>query len=469
MNSNVITPTGANTIPERLKLSTATSSSIVVPIPEGRVLLPYQIAGVDYAKDLKNVLFADEPGLGKTIQTIATANYLNLKKILVLCPAALVYNWKIEFKKWSTISNIKIEIYNSKDFNLRKPFDVLIFPYSFASLLKPIEAVKALGPFELMILDECHYLKNTKAKRTKYVLSRAGLVSSAKRIHALSGTPIVNRPIELYSIVKTLCPEAISNYDFFQYGMKFCAGFKQNIGGGRHVWNFDGASNLNILAVRLRSHFMIRRKKSHVLKDLPDKREALVFLEPTKKVSGITFTIAPFLKDKETFKNAMTVSFEELSKARRELGIEKIKPAAEYIKTQIEAGNEKIVVFAHHKEVLKELRKELREFKPVVVWGESTKEERQFAVEHFQNKEEHKIFLGSISAASVGLTLTAASYVVFVEFSWVPGENEQAIDRCHRIGQKDSVLAEFLVFPNTLDERLLESVSEKWTNIQTFN
>jgi SWI/SNF-related matrix-associated actin-dependent regulator 1 of chromatin subfamily A len=387
----------------------------------------------------------------------------------VICPASLVFNWKKEIEAWSTIENVKVEIFNSKTFSAKRFFHYLIFPYSFASTQGPIELIKSIGPFDLMVLDESHFLKNPKAKRTKYILARNGLVGSAKEIHALSGTPIVNRPIELYPILKALCPQAIDNMDFFSYGMKYCAGFKQNIGGGRSVWNFDGASNLNILATRLRSHFMVRRKKEKVLEDLPEKREALVYLEPTKKVSGINFTLAPFLKDRETFKNAQTVSFEELSEARRVLGIEKIIPASEYIKTQIDAGNDKIIVFAHHKEVISGLREKLKELRPVVISGETSKEDRQKAVELFQTDESRKVFIGSIGAASVGLTLTASSYVVFVEFSWVPGENEQAIDRAHRIGQKNSVLAEYLVFQGSIDERILESVSEKWTNIQTFN
>lgn len=442
----------------RAQKSKATTSTLDVPMPAGRVLFPYQIAGVEFALESKHTFFADPPGLGKTAQSIAFMNKVGLDSALIICPASLVHNWKREILKWH-VAPKRVEIFHPKRFSgTRSGF--LIFPYSQLSNLFWASRVMKLGPWPLTIFDESHFLKNPKAHRTKHALARNGIFGASERVHALSGTPIVNRPIELYPLVKTIAPEAIKNMDYVQFGCRYCAGFLQEIRGRKH-WNFTGASNLNELALRLRSSVMVRRNKEDVLKDLPDKIQAVVYLDTNKQAQGANSRVSPLLYDPKQFDVSLKHDFTELAEARRELGVLKSPQAVEYIKTQLEAGHEKIVVFAHHKEVVSVLKKELAQYNPVTLTGETQSLDRQRAVDLFQENKEVRVFIGSITASGVGITLTASSYVIFVEPSWVPGENEQAMDRCHRIGQKKSVLVDFLVFEGTLDEYMLRIVSEK--------
>jgi SWI/SNF-related matrix-associated actin-dependent regulator 1 of chromatin subfamily A len=448
----------SNSINDMLNLSKAVTADIDVPRPEGLEYMPFQKAGVAYAANTKACLFADPMGLGKTIQSIGTMNYLGLNRGIVACPASLCFNWEKELLKWH-VAKPKVAVLTKalKDFN---GVDFLIVSYALLSKVEWLKRIAEFGKVDIVVLDECHYLKNPKAKRTKHVLANNGLRSFATRVHCISGTPIVNRPIEIYPVVKALRPETIDNFTYFQYAIKFCGAYKGPFG-----WNFNGATNLKELGRRLRSNFMVQRKKEEVLSDLPDKTITMAYLPTGKGENKLIQAYANFNEDELFGKRTAKVKFEELSKHRRELGIAKIPASIDYIKTQLECGHEKILVFAHHTEVLKGLKEGLKEFGVVEIRGATPGAERQRAVELFQGNKGTKVFLGSITAAGVGLTLTAGSYVIFVEPSYVPGENFQAMDRAHRIGQKNHVLVEFLVQPGSLDERVLKKVLEKQKNI----
>ncbi len=467
----VSTKLAPNTLQQKMKyeLSKATKcadDTFVTPSLAGTEFLPFQAAGIHYATYCEHTLFADPPGLGKTIQSIGHANAEKFQSGLILCPASLQHNWKREIEKWSTVPH-KVEIYHPKTFDVRGDRSLLIFPYSYASMLGAVKQVlewqKYRGKIDWMSLDEVHYLKNVDAKRTKYVFAKNGLIAKVKRVHALSGTPIVNRPMELFPVIANLSPESIGNMSRFEYGIHFCAGFK-----GPWGWDFSGASNLKLLGMKLRSNFMVRRNKEDVLKDLPDKYPPnLVYIDPTKKAEGLIRNFKT-LDANLAIKRAVTADFTEISTLRRELGIEKIETAVEYIKTQLEGGHEKIIVFAHHKEVIAGLEKGLSEFRPVSVTGDTPTLERQQRVDRFQQDKTTRLFIASIGAGAVGFTLTAASFVIFVEFSWVPGENEQATDRAHRIGQTKAVQVDFLVHEGSLDERVLKVLLGKMKAIDEF-
>lgn len=426
--------------------------------PENMEYLPFQKAGIEYAIENKNVLFADQPGLGKTIQAIGVLNHFNIKRALVICPTSLVSNWKKEIDTWHVMQP---KVYEIKSGSQVLPFDPDIFVCPFSMLMNSnvLKFLITIFKYEYLIIDEVHYLKNIKAKRTTAVYGRGGLVDQAQRVIAISGTPIVNKPIELYSTLKKLCPQAIDNMNKFQYGMKYCGGYKNRWG-----WDFTGASNLKELGKRLRCSFMVRRMKRNVLKDLPDKMINIVYLDQNPKSKKLIAEMMAF-EDRKMIK-VDSHSFDEISTLRAELGEDKLAKSVEYIKTQLECGHKKIIVFAHHKSVLKSICVELKEFGVASITGDTSTHYRQVEVDRFQNDESVRIFVGSITAAGVGLTLTASSYVVFVEPSYVPGENEQAIDRAHRIGQKDSVLAEFLVYEGSLDERILNANIRKMRNIR---
>lgn len=426
--------------------------------------LPFQRAGIEYAlqSPLRNILLGDEPGLGKTFEALGIAKEFRAKRLLILCPKSAKSHWADKAKLF--FPETKILLFDPKN-AIGTTYDIVIMTYHWAANAETVKAIIGLGPFDFLIIDEAHNLKNPKAKRTKYTLAKNGLRSCAKRVIAISGTSIVNRPIELFPLVSTLAPECIDNMNYFAYGMRYCEGFKDYFG----HWNFRGASHLQELGIKLRSRgFMVRRKKEHVLTELPPKFINVVHVQSDAKgqakIDRIEEMSAAVMKDAET------IPFEEMSAARLELGLDKIDFSVDYICDQLDGGHKKIVVFAHHSEVIEGLKIGIisRGFEAATYLGGDSDKKRDQAVNDFQNNPGTQVFIGSLLAAKEAITLTASSYVIFVEFSWVPGDNEQAMDRAHRIGQKDNVLVEFLVHKDSIDERILQFNLEKSKNLKEF-
>jgi len=417
-------------------------------------LFQYQRAGVIQMTCRNNVLLADEQGLGKTLQVITYINYHKIlmpewqNKQIIICPASLKLNWAREFKKWANMDTFVVR--TGKD----------IFPKDASTIIVNYDLLKSkiindqLIDFKATILvcDEAHYLKNAKTQRTKAVAKLARVVP--KKIF-LTGTPLLNRPVELYPLVKMLAPHALTPYqDYRNYAYRFCNAYNSK-------WGFDvsGNSNVEELGVRLRATCMVRRLKKDVMKQLPDKTFQIIPFELCKKTKTIIEKEYRFSVDQ--LKNYPEYgSMGELAQIRHELAVAKIDESARYITDLLENIN-KVVIFAHHHDVINGIKDKLQEFKPVVITGKHVMKNRQQAIDDFQTKEDVRVFIGQIQAAGTGLTLTAASTVVFAETSWVPGEINQAIDRCHRIGQKDNVTAKFLVVEKSLDETMLKTIFDK--------
>lgn len=400
----------------------------------------------------KRHLLGDPMGVGKTIQAIGYMNLNNIKGVAISCPASLVLNWKEELEKW-LVYDVKIQIINSGKDVIKEDSDIVIGSYNMLSNPKINKQLKEIN---LLICDESHYIKNPKAQRTKAILGSSGLMERAKESIFISGTQMLNRPIELFPIIDGACPVAIGFRNWFQYAQDFCGAYHDGFG-----WNVQGASNMKELGQRLRAYMMVRRRKEKVLPQLPGKTSKIVHLDPNPAAKKVIKKMAAFsLKEIESKKGA-TIGFEGLSEARRELGIQKAPIALKYIKDKLEGEDEKVILFAHHKDVITLLEEGLKDYGVVSVKGGMSKEKRHEAVKRFQNDDNVRVFVGSIQAAGVGLTLTAASYVAFIEASWVPGENQQAADRADRIGQKNHVLVEFLTFAGSLDDDVLRAHIKK--------
>ena len=397
---------------------------------------------------------ADEQGLGKTAQAlsiIAPLKYVNyeIQKILIICPASLKINWQREVKMWTGHTAQILKVGEKISAN------IVIVNYDICGKPKLLGELMSFKP-DLLILDEAHYLKSPTTQRTKAVLGsgrQAGIASTALKILALSGTPMPNKPIELYPMLKQCCPQAIPGMGYYEFAQKYCKAWNA-------PWGFDvsGADNLEELSKAIEP-YMVRRLKADVLQDLPPKIYKVVVLDPDA-------TMKKAVKLEKEFDRASIdprkgiINVEGLATVRRMMGEAKVKKAVAYIEDLLQ-DVKKIVVFAHHADVIKMLKEGLKDYEPVVLTGSSTQTARQDAVDTFQDTEICRVFIGNIQAAGVGITLTAASHVVFVEPSWVPAELDQAADRCHRIGQKDNVTVEFLVVEGSLDEYILSKILDK--------
>lgn len=394
-------------------------------------LRPYQIEGAAFLASRKTALLADEPGLGKSAQAIAACDALGARVVRVVAPASVVENWRREFRKFSTQGRYIDAM--SYERAVRTPPD----------------------PCDVLIVDESHYCKSRNAKRTKAVLG--ALAGRADRTFCLSGTPAPNHPAELYPMLAALAPELLPKGGYWSFVQRYCKTVDNGFG-----IKILGGKNIDELRAKLQP-FMLRRKKTEVAKDLPPLTEAELAVD----VGDIDWNVSAFgavyddlrgaLKAEDPVKALNAVS-PHVAKLRRYLGVVKVPPTIDIIADAIDA--EKLVVFCYHKDVAKAL---VARFNSVCVslLGDTPQGQRMAAVDRFQNDPSCRLFVGQIMAAGTGITLTAASRVLVLEPSWVPAENLQAIMRCHRIGQKDAVLAQYVVLPGTLDEDILRVVRRK--------
>jgi len=428
--------------------------------PPARLTLPdflydYQKEGIQTIVANKNLLLADEQGLGKTVQTIEALRYIDARRILVLCPASLKYMWQEQFDQWS--DNLLTQVVANGKSAIVATNNVVIANYDLVSKRYIYEQLRDWSP-DMVIYDEAHYLKNPTSKRAKASFL---LGAKASRRLMLTGTPMLNRPIELYSILRFLKRETVEPYDNYKkYGYKFCNGKEGPFG-----FDVKGASCTDELNYRLKRTVMLRRLKKDVLTDLPSKTMQIIPMEQTKDTKKIVkqeglFDVAKILEKPD----ANLIG--EMATIRRELGEAKLPQSVSYIKDVMASGVEKVVVFAYHKVVCEGLYEAFKDDGAVLVYGGTASTDRQRYVDRFQKDADTKVFIGQIQAAGTGLTLTAASHVVFVENSWVPGEMDQAVDRCHRIGQENKVIAQVLVVKDSIDHVIMRSMFFKKRKIK---
>ncbi len=438
---------------EMLGMSKAIDSNIEIPKLKGE-LFPFQKAGVQFIeKTGGKTLIADEPGCGKTLQAIAWCQlHPDKRPILVICPATLKINWQREFEKWT---DIKAYIISSKDneYQLPTTYEVYIVNYDIVekqkNLLKKIDS-------KVIILDESTAIKNPKAKRTKAINE---IVKDCPHILALTGTPTLNsRPIEIYNTLKILSPQNYGNY--WDFASRYC-------GLTRTRWGVDvsGATNIQELSEKLRSTVMIRRLKKDVLKELPDKMRIIVPQEINmKEYKRIEDDLINYLIEE---KNKSKLQAEKINLVSQLSRIEYLKQETvkaklpifiEWVKTM---DLSKLVIFCHHREFIDQLMIELSEFNPVKLMGGMSSEEKQKSIESFQNDKNCRLFIGSITSAGMGITLTEASHLAFLELMFVPALHDQAEDRILRIGQKNACSIYYFIGEGTIEQEIYDLLQSK--------
>lgn len=439
-----------------------------------RELFPFQKKGVAFleAKGGRG-LIADEMGLGKTIQALAWLHlHPEARPAIILCPAHLKLNWAQEIKK-TIPGRQNIQVLFGQDVSQPLTGDIIIINYDilpnkfetftdqFGNKKKKelpgtgwVEYLIDLKP-KTLIFDEAHYIKNNGAHRTK---ATKKLAKKIPHVIALSGTPIVNRPIEGFNIAQVVDKTVFPS--FFEYARTYCDAKHNGFG-----WDFNGASNKEELHKKLTETIMIRRKKADVLKDLPDKIYSYVPMEISnakeyRKAEDEFISYLVETKGEKAAKKAAEAEHLVKIEALKQLCIKgKIAQAIDWIRNFIEE-DKKLVVFTTHKETVALLMKEFQKV-AVKVDGSVSSSKRNEAVEAFQNNPTVKLFVGNIQAAGTGLTLTAASSVAFLELPWTPGELVQAEDRCHRIGQKNAVNVYYLLAAGTIEEDIAGLLDKK--------
>jgi SWI/SNF-related matrix-associated actin-dependent regulator 1 of chromatin subfamily A len=436
--------------------SAAAPVGFTVPCPAGLTFRPFQLAGIKFISERKNSLVADEMGLGKTLEAIGAINAdSSIKRVLCVVKASIKINWERELTKWLS-RPMSVAIANGAFPNT----DIVVINYDV--LKKHIAAIHAVQ-WDLLIVDECHLVKNPKAQRTVLVLGkwvpdetkRVPAIPARKRVF-LTGTPIVNRPIELFPLLKALDPFGLGK-NKMEYAKRYCDA-KHNGWG----WDFSGASNLDELQRKLRSSLMIRRLKLEVLKELPPKQRQIMVL-PTTDPAILEMLQAEIQAHDDTQSanlKTRSTAFERMAKLRHDIAVAKIPMCVEFIREALEESN-KIVVFAHHHDVVNALMNAFHDIDAVKLTGETSMVARQEAIDRFQSDPACRLFVGNIQAAGAGITLTAATHAIFIEQDWTPGNMDQAEDRLHRIGQDGSVLIQHLVLNDSLDAKMAVTIDQK--------
>jgi len=420
-------------------------------------LYPYQFKGVRKINHFAGrVVLADDMGLGKTRQALAyIRNYDGTLPAIAIVPAHLKWMWEREASVLGLRSRV-LEGTKPQRKGLGVRETLIIVNYDILqSRYKELKGMRA----KTVIIDESHYIKTRHGcKRTEFTIR---LASHSDHVIAISGTPLLSRPAELWTTLNVVRPDKFPGW--WEYAKTYCNPTLKHYG-GRTVWEYKGAEHLDQLHQILRRHMMIRRKKEDVLKDLPKKVRTVVPIDvPMKEYYDAQNDFIRWLSNRSVVKAKRAQKAVELTKLgyllrlAAELKREKIK---QWIDDYLESSDSKLVVFGVHKKVIRALG-DLYPKIGMTVDGESTKKERRNAENTFQKNPKIRVLFGNITAAGTGLTLTAADHVLFAELDWTPGNLIQAEDRIHRIGQRKTAHIIYMVARNTIEERLSELLQRK--------
>ena len=426
-------------------------------------LMNFQKEGLDFLlKSSGNALLADEMGLGKTVQTLA---YVSTEKqtfpVLIVAPLVTLKNWEREIEKF-----LKRKSRNGRIVESESPSVTLIrtgkskelpksdmYVINYELLLKRSEDIEKIG-IRTIVCDEVHNLRSKTTQKYRAIKKLAALSTVQYRI-GLSGTPIYNRGSEIWPIIDILKPGLLGSFkEFCEY---FCY---VNDKGKAIVLENKRASLRN----ELQKHVMLRRKKSDVLKELKDKvRYKEVIASDTdfylEELDKIWKKLESEQKEAQT-EFSKSASYHRAIQSERQIaGIAKLSHVINFVKNIMEI-EESVVVFCHHKVIHKLLHESLQEFSPVSIIGGQSDNLRQDQIDKFQ-RGESKLMIAGIRAGNVGINLTRAKYVIFAELDWSPAIHRQAEDRLHRIGQKNTVFAYYLIGNGTLDDHVASILVDK--------
>ena len=426
-------------------------------------LMNFQKEGLDFLlKSSGNALLADEMGLGKTVQTLS---YVSTEKqtfpVLIVAPLVTLNNWEREIEKFlkKKSRNGRILESNSPSVTLIRTgkskelpkTDIYVINYEL--LLKRSGDLEQVG-IRTIVCDEVHNLRSKTTQKYKAVKKLAALPTVQYRI-GLSGTPIYNRGSEIWPIIDILKPGLLGSFkEFCEY---FCY---VNDKGKAIVLENKRASLRN----ELQKHVMLRRKKADVLKELKDKvRYKEVIASDTdyylEELDKIWKKLENEQKEAQT-EFSKSASYHRAIQSERQIaGVAKLPHVINFVKNIMEI-EESVVVFCHHKVIHKLLHESLQEFSPVSIIGGQTDSTRQDQIDKFQ-KGESKLMIAGIRAGNVGINLSRAKYVIFAELDWSPAIHRQAEDRLHRIGQKNTVFAYYLIGNGTLDDHVASILVDK--------
>ena len=420
-------------------------------------LRDYQKYGYKWLKYLTDnslgACLADDMGLGKTLQAIALLSKLHeekKKKSMVIMPKSLIYNWENEIKKFST--KLKVGVYYgiNRDFSSLKKVDVILTTYG--TIRNDIENLLE-EKFDMLILDESQNIKNVNSQTTKAVL----LLNAKKRV-ALSGTPIENNLLELYSLFRFLNPEMFGSVQRFTNNYIV------------PIQKYSDTSTIEELKKKIYP-FLLRRVKKEVLKDLPDKIEKLVYVDMNNEHRKFyeerrkyyysllekntlnqgnfdKFFVLQAINELRHIVSSPELESKKIISSKKEVLIENVVEAIE--------NNHKVLIFVNYLSSIESICDSLKENKIKYLKMTGQTKDRQILVDKFQNDNRYKVFVMTLKTGGVGLNLVSADTIFIYDPWWNTTVENQAIDRAYRLGQDKTVFAYKMIMRNTIEEKILK-------------
>lgn len=416
----------------------------------------YQNIGVEFLiASGGRAIIADSPGLGKSVQALGYIKHMDFKRILIVCPASVKFAWRNEISKWTNMSSIIIDSKTNIS-NIASKIQIWLINYDI--LRKHYNQLSKIR-FDCLIGDESQFIKNPKAIRTKAFRELSRQIQS---IVMLSGTPLLSRPAELYSLLNIIDNKTWN--DWYMFARRYCA-LKQT------RWGVDtsGASNIGELHDKIKRYF-IRRDKTQVLKELPPK----TFIDVPIQISGdsqrdyeiVAGDLATYLrknmgmKSPEVAKSMSAEKLVQLNILRQLCSMGKVETAKELIESIIDSG-EKVLVFSSFVQPLETLHAMFKK-ESVIITGKTSVEDRGDIVKEFQENNNIKVFFGGFRSAGTGITLTAAQNFIGIDLPWNPADLQQATDRLHRPGQTATNVNIYQLFAiDTVDEDMRDILNTK--------
>lgn len=448
------------------------TSSELPPLP---FLDAHQVEGVAWIMSRARSYLAHAPGAGKTGQAIVASELSELlsgltDQTLIIVPPSLTTNWMREIDKFMELMEINARTcatipLSTDKYEMNWDAQYLICPDSMLAKSWVYQALSK-KKYRMIIVDEASRFKEAASIRTVALFGGRtgknvfqGLYQNAKRVVLLDGSPMPNRPMELWAPTFALAPESIDFMEQHEFGFKYCAPTQGY--GGR--WEFLGSSHEDELRERLQKDFM------HVVTESalthPERRRSLLYMNTDPRTLSHKTWERKNLSLLDPFKGE-DASQGEFASYRRELGIRKVPWIANYVRERLRGKNESILLFAWHREVVELLAIELEEWNPGVVMGGVSNAEREKIFEEFQSLE-RKLIIANIAAAGRGHNLQAADRVIFGEFSWTDELNIQCEKRSSRRGsEKEFVRCDYICAPDSMDERVLKSIFTKASRVK---
>lgn len=460
-------------IADEIKLSWAKESGAHIKCPADCELWPFQRAGVEYAMRRSNTLIGDQPGLGKTPQAICFANEIGAKRVLVICPANIRLQWIKQIRKWTTMKwpyTVHAVLASRHGVNPLAQWTVVSYDLARS---EAIGKALAKGVYDVLILDEAHYLKEADSRRTRAIFGGGSdplfgaLAGRSGSVLALTGTPLPNRPREAYTLARGLCFDSIDWASEAKFKERFNPSLKvekiDDKTGQKKIYIDERTGRHAELQNRLRANFMVRRLKREVMPQLQMPIYDLIQLEETGAVKQALQAESLLHIDPENLEGADAVALGHIAVVRRMMGIALAPQVAEYVDMLIDGGEEKIVLFAWHIEVLNILQQALSRHGVLRVDGSTGAAKKQKLVDMFVDEPRWNVMLGNIQSMGTGTDglQKVSNHALIAEPSWTPGENIQCFDRLDRGGQGRKVQGDIFVAPGSFAEKILASSLRK--------